>query len=191
MVQHSQVNYLEAQIRECYGRVVWSHKTHEKCADILLSRNNIIKIMQIVLNVLITTGILVAIFGNSNVIGIITALLSAISLGLSSYVKNYDLGEIAQKHSEAASHLWNVREKYLSMLTDIKSKAKNISQLMEQREILQAELHSIYSGSPRTISKAYTIASKALKDNEELTFNDAEIDKILPKELRKTIVGQG
>ncbi|MEH0992030.1 hypothetical protein V7J87_28835, partial [Klebsiella pneumoniae] len=27
---------LEGQIRECYGRVVYSHKTHEKCADILI-----------------------------------------------------------------------------------------------------------------------------------------------------------
>ena len=27
---------LEGQMRECFGRVVYSHKTHEKCADILL-----------------------------------------------------------------------------------------------------------------------------------------------------------
>src|ERR1051326_5720686 len=28
---------LESQLRENYGRVVYSHKTHEKCADILRS----------------------------------------------------------------------------------------------------------------------------------------------------------
>jgi hypothetical protein len=27
------VDALEAQIRECFGRVVYSTKTHEKCAD--------------------------------------------------------------------------------------------------------------------------------------------------------------
>ena len=32
------INVLEGQLRECYGRVVYSHKTHEKCADILLER---------------------------------------------------------------------------------------------------------------------------------------------------------
>ena len=25
---------LESQIREIYGRVVYTHKTHEKCADV-------------------------------------------------------------------------------------------------------------------------------------------------------------
>ncbi|WP_415059292.1 hypothetical protein, partial [Haliea salexigens] len=50
MEQHSQTNYtpetrkvLEGQLRECYGRVVYSHKTHEKCSDILLSRLSTIK----------------------------------------------------------------------------------------------------------------------------------------------------
>lgn len=42
---HSQTNdsvesrkILEGQLRESFGRVVYSHKTHEKCADILLER---------------------------------------------------------------------------------------------------------------------------------------------------------
>lgn len=43
----------------------------------------------------------------------------------------------------------------------------------------------IYKGAERTISKAYDEASKALKVNEELTFSIEEIDKLLPKELRK------
>ncbi len=58
MVQNSQVNIaLLDQIRECYGRVVWTHKTHEKCADILNARNNRIKFWQIVFSAVTTTGI--------------------------------------------------------------------------------------------------------------------------------------
>lgn len=34
---------LEGQLRECYGRVVYTHKTQEKCADILLKRHSCIK----------------------------------------------------------------------------------------------------------------------------------------------------
>ena len=33
-----ELSILEGQLRECYGRTVYSHKTHEKCADILLAR---------------------------------------------------------------------------------------------------------------------------------------------------------
>ncbi|HBZ7626306.1 TPA: hypothetical protein MM125_003488, partial [Klebsiella pneumoniae] len=41
---------LEGQIRECYGRVVYSHKTHEKCADILIRKHENIKLWQIVVS---------------------------------------------------------------------------------------------------------------------------------------------
>ena len=41
---------LEGQLRECFGRVVYSHKTHEKCADMLLSRLARIKLWQIILS---------------------------------------------------------------------------------------------------------------------------------------------
>jgi len=41
---------LESQIREIYGRVVYTHKTHEKSADILKRRNNYFKHLEIILS---------------------------------------------------------------------------------------------------------------------------------------------
>jgi hypothetical protein len=101
-------------------------------------------------------------------------------------MKDYDLGEIMQKHANAATELWNIRESYLSLLVDIKSKVVSIDQIITKRDDLQNKLLNIYSGSPRTYSKAYKEASSALKLNEELTFSDEEIDVFLPLELRKT-----
>ncbi len=181
----SENKVLEAQIRECYGRVVWTHKTHEKCSDILDKRNSRIKFSQIVLSALTTTGIFVTVFGDKNWIGIISAIISAILLILNTYTKKYDLGEIAQKHANCATNLWNVRENYLSLLTDIRSDSVDSEAIRIQRDKLQSELYNIYKGSPRTLGKAYNEASKALKSLEEMTFSDAEIDFFLPKELRK------
>jgi hypothetical protein len=183
--QTAQNDILEAQIRECYGRVVWTHKTHEKCSDILEKRNSKIKLSQIVLSALTTTGIFVSVFGDKAWIGIVSAIISTILLILNTYTKKYDLGEIAQKHSNCASNLWNVREKYLSLLTDIRSGAVNADTIRTQRDKLQSELYNIYKGSPRTIGKAYDEASNALKCCEEMTFSDTEIDAFFPKELRK------
>ncbi|MEA2103320.1 MAG: SLATT domain-containing protein [Thermodesulfobacteriota bacterium] len=78
---------VEAQIRECYGRVVWTHKTHEKCSDILEKRNSRIKLSQIILSALTTTGIFVAIFGDKTWVGIISAIISTILLILNAYTK--------------------------------------------------------------------------------------------------------
>ena len=38
--------------------------------------------------------------------------------------------------------------------------------------------------SPRTNTKAYQAAQKALKESEELFFSDEELNKMLPKQLR-------
>jgi len=186
MEQNSQIDVLESQIRECYGRVVWTHKTQEKCADILNNRNSTIKLWQIILSALTTSGIFLTVLGDSKVGGIITALISLAMLILNTYVKKYDLGGMAQKHAAAAVSIWNVRENYLSLITDIRASAVDCDEIRKIRDKQQSDLHKLYKGSPRTINKAYTEASAALKEMEEMTFSDEEIDKFLPKSLRKS-----
>jgi hypothetical protein len=189
MEQDSQVksiDILEAQIRECFGRVVYSHKTQEKCTDIIQSRHKCLKVTQIVLSALITTGLVVKLLGDNQITLYISVVFSTILLVLNAYTKDYDLGEIMQKHANAANELWNVRESYLSLLVDMKSGIVSIDQIIAQRDELQNKLLNIYSGSPRTYNKAYKEASNALKLSEEMTFSDKEIDAFLPLGLRKT-----
>lgn len=182
----SETDALEAQIRESYGKVVWTHKTHEKCADILISRLNRVKYSQIILSAIITTGILITVFGKSQFIGIVTAVLSFLLTLVNTYLKEYDLGGMAQKHADAAIALWRIREEYLSILTDMYSLNSDCNDLRERRNSLNNDLQKLYKGSPRTFSKAYNQASIALKEQEELTFSEEEIDKMLPKPMRKS-----
>ena len=82
MKMNEEAKIIEGQIRECYGRVVYSHKTHEKCADILLSRLGHIKLGQIVLSALTTGGILSTFFGSGNIGAGIGVVLSTVLLVL-------------------------------------------------------------------------------------------------------------
>lgn len=177
--------YLEEQIRECYGRVVYSHKTHEKCADILLSRLSNIKIAQIILSALSTAGFVSIVFGVGEAGAIAGGLLSVALLVLNGYTKDYDLGQLAQKHRQAAADLWLIREQYLSLLTDLRSNSRGDDELREKRDDLLTELHALYSGAPSTNFKAYKKAKEALKNLEDMTFFDEEIDAFLPKSLKK------
>jgi hypothetical protein len=190
--QHSQNNedtqarrILEGQLRECFGRVVYSHKTHEKCVEILLDRFSRIKIWQIILSALTTGGFIAAFFGAGKTGASIGALISILLLTLNLYTKNFDLGEIAQKHKQAANDTWLIREKYLSLLTDLRMGIKPLNALQEERDKLLDELHAVYEGSPSTTYKAYKKAQAALKVNEDLTFSDEEINAFLPKELKR------
>lgn len=177
---------LEGQIRECYGRVVYSHKTHEKCADILIRKHENIKLWQIVVSALVTGGIVSTFFDKGNVSAIISVVLSTILLILNTYTKNYDLGELAQKHRQAGCDLWIIREEYLSLLTDIRIGDISLDKIREKRDKLTKELQAVYAGSPSTNYKAYIAAQKALKKLEDMTFSDSEIDAFLPKELKRS-----
>ena len=54
------------------------------------------------------------------------------------------------------------------------------------RDQLQSDLYKLYRGAPRTLSKAYDEASKSLKEMDEMTFPEEEIDRFLPESLRKS-----
>lgn len=192
MDQHSQTDdtsnsrgILEGQLRECYGRVVYSHKTHEKCADILLERLRAITLLQFILSAMTTGGFVATVFEAGTCWALGGTIISTILLVLNAYAKNYDLGELAQKHKQAANDLWIIREKYLSLLVDIRMREKPIEALQTQRDELLSQLHMVYGGAPSTTVSAYRRAQKALQELEDMTFSDAEIDAFLPKELKR------
>lgn len=192
MEQHSQIDdsmesrsILEGQLRDCFGRVVYSHKTHEKCADILLSRLSKLKLWQIVLSAITTAGFIAAVFGAGKIGALVGVVVSTVLLVLNAYTKNYDLGELAQKHKQAAIDLWIVREKYLSLIIDLRMGEKPNEELQQKRDKLLDELHSVYSVAPSTTFRAYRKAQEALQKLEDMTFSDEEIDAFLPKELKR------
>jgi hypothetical protein len=110
---------LESQVRECFGRCAYTHKTHERMADRHARWLQRVKWAQIILSALTTAGAVGVIFSHDSVFfPYATLLLAVATLILNSYVKDVDPGQLAQKHREAASDIWNIREAYLSLLTD-------------------------------------------------------------------------
>lgn len=195
MEQHSQTDdtpqsrrILDGQLREQYGRVVYSHKTHEKCADILLGRQHTIRLAQIALSALTTAGFVAGVLGTGPAASVAGLVLSTALLALNSYTKDYDLGAIAQKHRQAGSDLWLIRESYLSLLVDVAMREKPLEALQEHRDRLTVQLHEIYRGAPSTNYSAYKKAQEALQQLDDMTFSDAELDKFLPRELRRGTV---
>lgn len=89
-------------------------------------------------------------------------------------------------HKQAANEIWLIREKYLSLLTDLAMEEKPIERLQTERDKLLAELYLVYSGSPSTTFKAYRKAQDALQTKEDMTFSDQEIDAFLPNELKRS-----
>lgn len=175
---------LEDQIRECFGRVVYTHKTHERMADICANKLNRFKIIQIVLTALTSTSAVGAVISSKMWVEVATALISFLTLLTTTYLKNFDLGSTAQKHREAAAKLWNIRECYLSLLTDLPTLERQAA--VERRDELQTMLAALYQSAPQTNGKAYVEAQKRLQKMEDLTFSADEIDCFLPLSLKRS-----
>ncbi|OMF16924.1 hypothetical protein BK131_02750 [Paenibacillus amylolyticus] len=179
----SQGYKLESQIREAYGRIVYTFTCHNKIVQRMLSKNEFIKVFQIVLSALTTGGFIVAIIVDEKIASILGALISVLLLILNAYTKNFDLVETAQSHQKAADALWIIREEYVSLLTDFE--LLDDVTVMTKRDELQNRTAEIYAQSPRTDSKSYVAAQRALKTEEEQTFSDDEIDVMLPNSIRR------
>lgn len=176
---------LEGQIRECFGRVVYSHKTHEKEGDLCAGTLRRFKIAQIVLAAITTSGALAILFTDDFTLKGITALVSLVSLIVTGYMKGFDPGATAQKHRDTAADLWAIRESYLSLLADLADGTISNQDARQKRDDLQNALAAIYKSAPGTSPKAYGKAQTALQALEDYTFNPGEIDKFLPPALKR------
>jgi len=172
------------QVRDIYARVAYSQKTHEKEADRLLSNRRRLKWTEIVLSALASCGTFAVVLG-AKWGAIPAALASVVLLAIKLHSKDYDLGALAQRHANAAVDLLEVREKAISVLTDLCGNREVQMEHRTARDQLLGRLGEIYRAAPRTTTVGYRRAQKALKVNEELFFTSDEIDALLPPHLRQ------
>lgn len=181
--RNSQGYKLESQIREAYGRVTYSQTYHDKFINRIVRLDDRIKVWQIVLSGITTSGFIVTIFSDDNITSILGAIVSLALLILNTYIKNFNLSGIAQEHKKASDLLWKIREEYVSLLTDFEM--LDSDEIRNKRDGLQERTAEVYSNSPRTDAKSYQAAQKALKTEEEQTFSEEEIDVMLPNSIRR------
>jgi hypothetical protein len=179
--------YLLAQIRESFGRVVYSHKTHEKQADICFAKYRLQQGLLVGFTAVSTGTFLVAVLGlvgNHVLTSLATSTIALIVSALSLAAKSFRFGEESEAHRGVASRLWDVRESYLSLISDLMSGAVSGPDARTRRDDLQKATLKAYANAPRTTARAYDRAQDGLKNNEELTFTSHEIDLLLPEGLR-------
>lgn len=171
-------------VRETFGKVVYTHKTYEKAADICIYWSGVIKRVNILLLVLTTGSALGSLFKDGKYL-LITSLLSTIALFFIVYQLSFNFESLAFEYKNTSKKLWYVREKYQNFIADIMNERYNFEEIAMKRDLLLDELNQIYENAPNTNKKAYLKAQKALKVDEEMTFTEKEIDMFLPNELRK------
>jgi hypothetical protein len=186
----SNYKILEAQIRQIFASVVWTHKIQEKQADIYRNRYVLLENWKIVLSAIASSGIITTLFIDDYKLKVFSAITSFISLLITSYLKVYDLGALVEIHKKSALELLNIREQIISMLCDIRMNRMTEELIINRRDALLSDLMNIYNITKDASEKAVCMASKNLKARQDNTYSDEEIDSFLPVYLRSSILGE-
>jgi hypothetical protein len=170
-------------IREEFGRVVYSHKTYEKDSELQEKSATCIKWFNLIILSLGSIGLGSNLFTDSKCALIIGSALTFLGLVLAIFQMSFNPEEKAYKYKQTAHQLWQVREKYICLIADIMNQKILEKEIKTKRDQMICDLDLIYKNALSTTNKAYKIAQKALKEDEEFTFSDDEINKFLPKDL--------
>ena len=174
---------IESQLREQYGKVVYTYTCHLNIVDRYKKIDRGIKLGQIMLSGITSAGFISIIFYDTWLIKLGGAVLSFGLFFLNSCIKFFEINNKITSHKKAADELWLIREQYLSLITDIN--ILEIEKIIKERERLIRETSKVYKASPSTDSKSFKAAQKALKEDEHQYFTSHEIDIMLPEDLRR------
>lgn len=180
-----EIEIQEGQIRQLFASVVWTHKIQEKQADIYRNRYRCMETIKILLSALTSSGIISVLFVDNFWLKVVSAILSGISLFVSIYCETYDLKTEANHHKRTALSLLSLRERIISLLSDIKCNKLSYDEIVSIKATLYDEYFNICDVAKDTCEKAVNKATKALKIRKDNTYSDSEIDSFLPIILRK------
>lgn len=176
-------NDLRKQIKDSLGKVIYTYTTQIINASRIEKFNKHINFLQIFLSAVSASGCLSTIILDKIVLKIIAALCSMILIIISYYMMDRDFLISAKEHLNTANALWEVRENYISLLTDFPMLSDK--EIVDKRNNLQNNCMKIYNSAPLTDEKSYKLAQAALKDKEYQFFTKEELNKMLPENLRE------
>ena len=174
----------EDRFRQLFWRIIWTHKIHEKQADIYSTERKMVDFSAMALTAVSGCGILAASWLASpplNVIPIVIAAL-AIFLDIKSHVTDY--GAMVAKQRASAERFLSLREEALDLITAAHDSALNAEKASSALAHFELEYERACSDSPRTTPKAVSQAEKALANGDGVA-TDEEIDRFLPERLRR------
>ena len=165
---------LKDQIIEAAGNVQYTFIAHWNIVNRLKNQYWIIKIAQIVLTALAAGGFLTSLISGVSQLSWLGGLTSALALGINLYMLNFNLPDNIKQHTEAANALWEVRERYKSLIVDFDS--IEIDVVRERRDKLIQAVSDINKRYPGTDEKSFI---KAQNDIGKYEFTDGEAAKVL------------
>lgn len=185
MSQEKQKENLLGVAKELLGRLVWSHKIHEKQGEILAAKDHRVKGWNVALVALTAISAVIGSFYMCQAINIATALLGAASTSFLIYQLTFAYESKASEHRVAAKHLMALRDRTVFLIEEILAGRSNYPNLRHTLKEIRIEVTKVFELAPDTTPEAEALAKIALEGKEDFSKLDTGADKFLPKTLQK------
>ncbi len=135
-------------IKTTYGLVAYTHKTHEKQAEIYADHATKMKVVNIaVLSVTLLLALLAPVL-DSTAAAVTAAFGVLIGLALALVQLSFDPAGDSAEHRTAAKEYLAVRNKYQQLISDTRAGGVPIADLRQRRDVLAAQLETMNTMAP-------------------------------------------
>lgn len=160
-------------MEECLVSITWTHKVHEKQADIYVLYSKRINIASIAATSLTGSGALSLLAFDEFWMKVATVALAFVSLALFICSVAFSFSENAFGHRQAAKVFFSLREDGKDLKALFEDESSSYQQLKSEYEFLREKYLIACVLEPPTTDKAVKKADKALKAGES-TITDKE-----------------
>ncbi|OBJ08636.1 hypothetical protein A5624_19930 [Mycobacterium sp. 1482292.6] len=173
-----------SDVRQTYGRLVYTHKTHEKEAERKVTQNLWLTWTNLVVIAVTLAATLAMPVLKNTWAQWIPVGSAVIAFGFATAQLSFQPQREAAEQRNAAKSFLNLRDDFGRLIADAQENA-DTNTVRARYDVLTARLAELYAYAPQTSGRAYQHARDALAGDEELVFTDVELNRMLPQELRR------
>ena len=172
-------------VRQNYANVICSHKTQEIQANLYSKKYHFFGNLNIICATLTLGSVFALLFNPGNLyLLIFTSLIAFVTLGITAYLKFYDLGSLVLRHKNSATEFLMIRNDFLDLIAKIHIHKVSVETLNEKYNSIMNKYNEAYMDAPMASKKAEKQASEVLNMSKDFTYANQEIDSFLPSELK-------
>lgn len=185
--------YLLGNVRFYFAQSVFMQSCHYQAYDSLKKKEKItsryVKIFSIATIILLTLNIVGLKLGWELFLDVLSFLGLALTCSslVFGFICNSNLSMLIYYHKTTAENYKTLRDKYMTLISDVMSDSFDREILVIRRNSLQEKYSEIGCNSPFTSFENYKAAQKSLGLNgegEAFSWSDEEIDRFLPDKLK-------
>lgn len=172
----NKLSVVKSRVEDCLVSITWTHKIHEKQADIYNRQGSIVTFLSCIVTALTGSGALGMLAIQDHWLRWVTAGLAFASLFLFIYVAAFDFSGKAHAHRQAAKRFFALREEARSLLASFAINEPSVITAWSAFNILSEKYILACALAPQTTDAAVDAADDALKKGEStVTSHEREL----------------